>query len=230
MTDDLLALQNFDGVARLFPLPNLVLFPYVIQALHIFEPRYRRLTADALEKDRLIAMVLLRPGWEKNYEGRPPLHPFACLGRITAHKRLQNGRYNLQLRGLIRARIVKEMRSAKLPYRTARVELVPEVNVEDAQQEKLLRRHMGRAASAWFPTEEPGATVFRKLVRSNLPLGMICDVLAFALPLDVQLKQELLESADVAARIGSLVGYLKAHPVPQAQTNKSRFPPEFSDN
>jgi Lon protease-like protein len=230
MTDDILALQNFDGVARLFPLPNLVLFPYVIQALHIFEPRYRRLTADALEKDRLIALVLLRPGWEKNYEGRPPLHPFACLGRIMAHKRLQNGRYNLQLRGLIRARIVKEMRSAKLPYRTARVELVPEVNVEDAQQEKLLRRQMGRAAAPWFPTEEPGATVFRKLVRSNLPLGMICDVLAFALPLDVQLKQELLESAEVATRIQCLVGYLKAHAVPQAQTTKSRFPPEFSDN
>ena len=63
--------DEFAGTARLFPLPNLVLFPHVVQPLHIFEPRYRQLMADALADDRLIAMALLRPGWEEDYHRKP---------------------------------------------------------------------------------------------------------------------------------------------------------------
>ena len=76
--------EQFSGRARLFPLPNLVLFPHVVQPLHVFEPRYVDLLHDALEDDRLIAMSLLEAGWEKDYEGRPALYPTACLGRISA--------------------------------------------------------------------------------------------------------------------------------------------------
>ena len=56
--------DDFSGPVRLFPLPNLVLFPYVLQPLHIFQPRYRELMADALHDDRLIALATLKPGWE----------------------------------------------------------------------------------------------------------------------------------------------------------------------
>src|SRR5947208_11484422 len=92
-------LANFDGRVRLFPLPNLVLFPRVVQPLHVFEPRYRQLMADALDTDRLIAMALLRPGWEADYEKAPPLHPTVCLGRIQQEERLGDGRYNFLLQG-----------------------------------------------------------------------------------------------------------------------------------
>jgi Lon protease-like protein len=67
----------------LFPLPNVVLFPNVFLPLHIFEPRYRAMVADALDGDRLIGMVLLRPGWEGDYEGRPPVFPIGCAGLIS---------------------------------------------------------------------------------------------------------------------------------------------------
>src|SRR5205807_1511805 len=80
MSDDL----PFDGHARLFPLPNLVCFPQVVQPLHIFEPRYRAMTEDALAGDRRIALVLPRPGWETDYDGRPSVHSIACLGKIVA--------------------------------------------------------------------------------------------------------------------------------------------------
>src|SRR6188474_3512723 len=66
MNDDLDALSHFAGRARLFPLPNLVLFPHVVQPLHVFEPRYRSLTADALGDDRLISMALLKPGGRRS--------------------------------------------------------------------------------------------------------------------------------------------------------------------
>src|SRR6266436_1472543 len=95
MSDDPSPLANFTGHARLFPLPNLVFFPQVMQPLHIFEPRYRQMTADALAGDRLIALVLPKPGWEKDYADKPALHSIACLGRIMAEQALDDGRYNI---------------------------------------------------------------------------------------------------------------------------------------
>ena len=67
----------------LFPLPNVVLFPGVFLPLHVFEPRYRDMVADALSGDRVIGMTLLKPGWEANYEGRPPIFPVGCTGVMT---------------------------------------------------------------------------------------------------------------------------------------------------
>src|SRR5438270_6273997 len=130
MSDDPGALTEFNGTARLFPLPNLVLFPYAVQPLHGFVPRSRQMTRDALAADRLIAMVLLRLGWEADYEGRPPLHPVACLGRILAEQRLDDGRYNLLLRGLRRVRIGAEIAGDTL-YRSAHVELLQDVQPDD---------------------------------------------------------------------------------------------------
>src|SRR5206468_10763458 len=100
MNDDHFALTHFAGRARLFPLPNMVLFPHVVQPLHVFEPRYRQMTADALAGDRLIALTLLQPGWEEEYEARPAVHPVACLGRVVADQLLPDGRYNLLVRGI----------------------------------------------------------------------------------------------------------------------------------
>src|ERR1700692_4837672 len=108
MNDKFLPLSGFAGTVRLFPLPNLVLFPHVMQPLHIFEPRYRQMAADALAGDRLIAPVLLQTGWEADYEGRPAIYSMACLGRIVAEQRLDDGRFNLLLRGICRARLSKE--------------------------------------------------------------------------------------------------------------------------
>src|SRR5690348_13006239 len=102
------SLEAFAGGVRLFPLPNLVLFPHVMQPLHIFEPRYRSLLEDALSADRLIAMAVLEPGWESDYEGRPPLSSMACLGRVATYRRLPDGTYNLLLLGLQRIKLVRE--------------------------------------------------------------------------------------------------------------------------
>src|SRR5579862_5390507 len=101
----------------LFPLDNVVLFPNVFLPLHIFEPRYREMVADAVASDRLIGMVLLRPGWEADYEGRPPVYPTGCSGLITHVERLDDGRYNIVLRGLERFRVIEEDRGKS--YRRA---------------------------------------------------------------------------------------------------------------
>jgi len=112
----------------LFPLPNVVLFPAALLPLHIFEPRYRAMIADALDGERLIGMVMLRPGWEGNYEGTPPVYPVGCAGFITHADRLSDGRYNIVLRGLEKFRIAHERRAREGVelYRVARVESIVE--------------------------------------------------------------------------------------------------------
>src|SRR6478672_7469926 len=86
----------------LFPLPNVVLFPRAILPLHIFEERYKAMTADALRGRREIAMALLRPGWERDYHHKPAIEPVVCVGRILSHERLPDGKYNFLLQGLAR--------------------------------------------------------------------------------------------------------------------------------
>src|SRR5947209_4540343 len=140
MNDDTWALEQFDGTARLFPLPNLVLFPHVVQPLHIFEPRYREMTAEALAGDRLIATCLLHDDWEKA-AGDPPIHAVACLGRIVADKVLDDGRYLLLLRGLARARIDEELTGGR-PFRTARVTLLPDSIIMPAGEPQKVRRQL----------------------------------------------------------------------------------------
>src|SRR5258708_11996570 len=89
----------------IFPLPNVVLFPNVFLPLHVFEPRYRQMVNDALTGDRIIGMVLLRPGWQADYEGRPAVYPVGCAGLITHAERLPDGRFTIVLRGLPHFRV-----------------------------------------------------------------------------------------------------------------------------
>src|SRR6187399_1861593 len=112
----------------IFPLPNVVLFPNVFLPLHIFEPRYRAMVADALRGDRIIGMTLLRPGFETDYEGRPPVYPVGCAGLITHSEALPDARFNIVLRGMEKFRIVGEDESRR--YRLARIEALAESVIE----------------------------------------------------------------------------------------------------
>jgi Lon protease-like protein len=228
--DDLAPLTDFTGTARLFPLPNLVLFPHVMQPLHIFEARYRQMTSDALAGDRLIALALLKPGWESDYEGAPDLYPVACLGKIVAEQRLEDGRFNILLRGLSRARILHELVQGKL-YRSARVELLEDVAAPGKQTERNLRQNITRLVKSWFPAQGTVLDQFRKLLKSDLPLGALCDIIAFALPLPIECKQELLEEIEVDRRVRQLLHHLETTSPPTSAAPEGRvFPPEFSAN
>ena len=132
----------------LFPLPNVVLFPNVFLPLHIFEPRYREMVADAVASDRLIGMVLLRPDWQQDYEGRPPVYPIGCSGLITHVERLADGRYNIVLRGIERFRVLQEDHCRS--YRRAAVEPLAERGLapEDRAAIKLQRSKLEELLTA----------------------------------------------------------------------------------
>src|SRR5262249_40304147 len=160
--------------------------------------------------DRLLAMVLLRAGWEETYEERPPVHPIAVVGRVFNEQQLPDGRYNLLLHGLRRVRIVEELPPNKL-YREARVQLLADVPPTSAAEEQQLRSRV-RELLPQLLEEQSGAEdqVRQLLDNEEMTLGTLCDVFAFALPLEVGFKQQLLEELDVGRRTRALVDQLEA--------------------
>jgi Lon protease-like protein len=190
------------GAVPLFPLPNVVLFPRAIVPLHIFEERYKTMTADALTGDRLIAIALLQPGWEKDYYQRPPIEPVVGVGRILSHELLADGKYNFLLQGLGRATIVRER--CKKVYRVAELQPLAEIEIAEGAL-AACRRQMLDLLSDRPLSHAPGASQFRDMLASELPTADIADLLAFTYLNDVPLKQSLLADADVRHRVARIV-------------------------
>jgi uncharacterized protein len=201
----------------LFPLPGVVLFPRAVLPLHIFEDRYRAMTADALVGDNLIAMALLKPGWEKSYYGRPAIEPVVCVGQILSHEKLADGKYNFLLQGVPRARIIREYGgdhsgdaaadAVQLPYRTAKLQPLEETPAVETDLEGERRR-----LHELFMTTPLGGIgagrQFRQIIKAPLPTPVVADLAAFTFLEDVPLKQSLLADVDVRHRVGRTVAAL----------------------
>jgi uncharacterized protein len=187
----------------LFPLPNVVLFPNVHLPLHIFEPRYREMVSDALDGDRIIGMVLLRPGWEGDYEGRPAIYAVGCAGLISHAERLSDGRYNIVLRGLEKFRVTRE--DPERSYRVAEVDAILETTTEADRGE--IRAERRRLEALLVPQPE-GRGVDPKMPPS-MPDEDLVNALAQYLELEVVEKQALLERDGLLARCRSLIELLE---------------------
>ena len=188
----------------IFPLEDAMLFPNVSRPFHIFEPRYRAMVADALKGDRVIGMVTLRPGYEANYEGRPPIYPIGCAGVITDVEELPDGQFNIMLRGLVKFRVTGEDQSRS--YRLARVDAMPEV--PDAAERAALQKQRQRLVVL---VTEPGAN---PRVPPEIPDEEVVNALAQYLPLDPLERQTLLELKGVLSRSQALIDLLEVKAVP----------------
>lgn len=229
--------DDFCGQVKLFPLPNLVLFPHVVQPLHIFEPRYCEMLEDALQSDRLIAMALLQPDWESQYLHRPEIASTVCIGKIISHTTAEENRYNILLVGVKRAKIVREL-SIDKPYRVAEVELLEDSYPLD---ESLHRCELVNKLQELFMKFVPGGLAaqesFRQLVGKQLPLGVLTDTITYAMNLPVAIKLQLLAEENVDIRCRILMRCLEQKlGVDQACQNSTceaadpNFPPPFSEN
>jgi Lon protease-like protein len=185
----------------LFPLPSTVLFPGVPLPLHIFEPRYREMMADALAGEGIIGMVLLKPGFEADYEGRPPIYEIGCAGYISKYEQLSDGRYNLILVGKTRFHVESE--SAERSYRTGEVTALQENSGSDATTAALreqVQEHLKVLARLSGTPEELAA---------KPPPGGISDYefvnfLSHIITVSPLEKQALLEESGVTARYRKL--------------------------
>lgn len=164
---------DFGIPVALFPLPSVPLFPHALQALHVFERRYRRMVEDALgdaadpdlAEAAPIAMATFDgDAWKDDYGGTPALRPAVCVGRIVRHRRREDGRHDIVLHGVARARIEAMLEpDGSRPYRMAElvplerpgVHRPPMRSVRGAIGSVLARPRLGRfealrEASRWF--------------------------------------------------------------------------------
>ncbi len=218
--------QEFSGRARLFPLPDLVMFPHVMQPLHIFEPRYRELIAASLADDQLLAMAVLAPGWEGNYEGRPAVEPVACLTRIVTCRQLPDGRYNLFVLGLQRIAIARELPPER-SYREAEVRLLDDVypSATSLARSKLQEK-LTTVFRQLLPSLSSNLEQFEQLLSGEISLGPLTDLVAFALTLPLEAKRQLLEEQAVDRRAKMLLAHLSD----LVKLHVATFPPQFSVN
>ena len=128
-----------------------VLFPRAVLPLHIFEDRYKTMTADVLAGNRMIAMALLRPGWEKDYYQTPAIEPVVCVGEILSWEQLPDGKYNFLLQGRTRARVISE--SKWKAYRVGELSALEETAtlhlVSRDVEEKTLTVRQDRLRKRW---------------------------------------------------------------------------------
>ena len=182
----------------IFPLQDVMLFPQLTRPLHIFETRYRDMVADALEGDRLIGMVLLEPGHEAEYEGRPPVYPVGSAGIITTVEELPDGGYNILLRGLTKFRITGEDQSRS--YRLAHVEAIPE-KLSDA--ERVTLADLRDELSVLLPFGIPGLEV-----PAGVPDEDLVNGIAQIIQIDPRDRLGLLEQPGPLARAQALINLL----------------------
>jgi uncharacterized protein len=201
------------AVIPLFPLPNVVLFPQMPMPLHVFEPRYRKMVGDALETHRTIGMTLLQPGWEPDYQGRPPVYPIGCAGTIEQSEPLENGRYNILLRGTSRFRIVSEHDGE--PYRLARVEALDDVTGDEASLEDLRRKVL---AAIGRGSDGPASLVLQAELPHDVFVNALCQTLNLA-PVE---RQSLLHCDTIAGRYRRLLEILEFLYLEQTLGNRGK--------
>jgi Lon protease-like protein len=183
----------------LFPLPNVVLFPQAPLRLHIFEDRYRAMTRDILAGERFVAMGLIVEGASAADE-RPAVEPIAGIGEVVMAHELPDGRFNLVVRGYARVHIDEELASDR-PYRLVSASVVPDLPIADRNElrdaEQSLRVLIGQLADAIPEGGEP----LRQIIAGLETPAALANVAAAELIADVGIRQQLLETRDVARRL-----------------------------
>lgn len=178
----------------LFPLPNLVFFPQTRLPLHVFEPRYRQLLADAVASEQRLGIVLLQPGWESDYFGAPPIHVCGTLGQIEQAIPLEDGRFNILLRGDVRFRVLREM--TKEPYRKALVQVQAQHALEPARSyaQRTWLQDLSQQYLRYLPQQGTVPEI------ETVGLEALTNALIMSLNLDIEEKQRLLEQDDLIER------------------------------
>jgi Lon protease-like protein len=191
--------EPLPAIVPIFPLSGVLLLPRAPLPLHIFEPRYRAMTRDALDGDGFIAMV--QPSGAGNDPMNPPVYPVACLGKIITSENGDDGRYNIVLKGQIRLRIAQEVsqkdgyRRVEADYSDFRTDLKPDrEEIERPQLLDALRGYLERRnlQANWDDAKKA----------SNEAL---VNALAAACPFNPQEKQALLEAGTVAERCALMI-------------------------
>jgi hypothetical protein len=186
----------------IFPLEDVMLFPGMSVPLHIFEPRYKAMIADALKGNRIIGMVLLRPGYEKDYDRSPSVFQVGCAGVINEVEELPNGEYNIVLGALGKYRITRE--EASRPYRIAHVTAIADETADGDQSALHARRQRLEAL-----IRESGGRTGLRGVPDNITDDRLVNGISQLAHIDELDRERLLEQPTPLARADALIAILE---------------------
>lgn len=198
---------DFKQPIPLFPLPNCVLLPHATIPLHIFEPRYRQMTNDALDSRGLIAMASFAgESWKQSYADAPPVREHVCVGYVIRHERLPDGRYNILLQGVCRARIREEVESS--PYRMVMLDPTEQTvndygDLEEHREciESLLEDPLLKTLAS--------VSGVQNWLSKEIPTGVLVDLSIMCVCDDHEQRYAMLAEADQAARANWLCQHLQ---------------------
>ena len=201
-------MKNFPQTIPVFPLSNFIIFPNTTVPLNIFEPRYLDMINDSMKSDKLIGMI--QPKYSKNLNNVPELYDVGCLGKITSFRETEDGRYLIELKGQIRFKNIKEIKSDK-KYRILEVDYNNySYDLED-DKEKLNFSDLELIFKDLKSLFEKRGFVINWKALEKQSLSETINALSMASPFSLEEKQILLEAQNLDIRKDKIAEILKTY-------------------
>lgn len=199
---------NFPREVCVFPLAGSLLFPDAVQALYVFEGRYLEMVEECLKSpDKLIAMAVLKPGFDTDYYDRPEVFETACLGQIMNYKKLPNGHIHMAVKGLEEIRLKEEV-ELENSFRTFSIEESFFGLDLEASQEVSLRAEIYELLRKFFEIAAQGQASPEE-VCDELDFLALVNNLSFILPFSIENKLKLFQVNRLSQRTFLLQTYLE---------------------
>ncbi len=189
--------NELENKISVFPLSNFIIFPKTTVPLNIFEPRYIDMINDSMKSDKFIGMI--QPKTASNYQVKPELHEVGCLGKITSFKETEDGRFLIELKGLIRFRKVKEIVTEK-KYRILEVDFKDFYEDLEDKKEELKFSDLELIFKDLKSLFEKRGFIINWKALEKQSLDETINALAMASPFTLEEKQILLEAKNLNIR------------------------------
>tara|TARA_B100000035_G_C20864867_1_gene493493 strand:- start:81 stop:728 length:648 start_codon:yes stop_codon:yes gene_type:complete len=209
--------ENLPKKIAVFPLSNFIIFPKTTVPLNIFEPRYIDMINDSMKSNKLVGMIQPKLSKDENND-IPKLHEVGCLGKITSFKETEDGRFLIELKGIIRFQILQEINSEK-KYREC------EINFEDFYEDLEEKKENIKFSDLELIFKDLKSLFERKgfIINwkglENQSLDETINALAMASPFTIEEKQVLLEAKNLNARKSKISEILTTYTFDQYNNN-----------
>ena len=201
--------QELPNAIPIFPLSNFIIFPKTTVPLNIFEPRYVEMINDSMKTNKIIGMIQPKNSNKINLIV-PELHEIGCLGKITGFKEADDGRYLIDLKGIIRFKISKELDHNK-PYRKCEVTYDAYLNDLNEKKENLKFSDLELIFKDLKLLFEKRGFIINWKALEKQSLDEIINALAMASPFSLEEKQVLLEAVSLDLRKNKIAEILSTY-------------------
>ena len=201
-------IEDLPKIIPVFPLSNFILFPKTTVPLNIFEPRYIDMINDSMKSNKMLGMI--QPQTSKNDDNTPKLYDVGCLGKITSFTETEDGRFLIELKGLLRFIKVRELKTEK-KYRTVEVEFKNYLNDLSEKREELKFSDLELIFKDLKSLFEKKGFIINWKALEKQSLDETINALAMASPFSLEEKQVLLEAANLEVRKNKISEILKTY-------------------